>query len=143
VERAAAWLLAVQNPDGGWGETCYSYNDESFAGAGRSTASQTAWAALALQKAGLGRHPACGRGLDWLRKHETGGTWDEPEYTGTGFPRDFYINYHLYRHLFPTMALARDRAQRAVAALSSAGVPAAEGSRPRLPDRANLAIGRR
>lgn len=143
VERAAAWLLAVQNPDGGWGETCYSYNDESFAGAGRSTASQTAWAALALQKSGLGRHPACGRGLDWLREHETGGTWDEPEYTGTGFPRDFYINYHLYRHLFPTMALARDRAQRAVTPSFSAGVPAVEGFRPRIPDRANLAIGRR
>jgi len=135
VDRATAWLLGDQNPDGGWGETCYSYNDESFAGIGRSTASQTAWAALALQKAGLGRHPACRRGLDWLRAHEAGGTWDEPEYTGTGFPRDFYINYHLYRHLFPTMALARDRALHADAA--------ADGRRQETHDRGNLAIGRR
>jgi squalene-hopene/tetraprenyl-beta-curcumene cyclase len=142
IDRAAAWLLGVQNRDGGWGETCCSYNDESLAGTGRSTASQTAWAALALQKAGLGGQPACRRGLDWLRDHEAGGTWDEPEYTGTGFPGDFYINYHLYRHLFPTMALARDvreesgRARRLERESGSA-------VRQRTQDRANLAIGRR
>jgi squalene-hopene/tetraprenyl-beta-curcumene cyclase len=109
IARAGEWMLGVQNPDGGWGETCHSYADESFAGVGPSTPSQTAWAVLSLQKAGLGSHPACARGLAWLRLHQAGGTWDEPEYTGTGFPRDFYINYHLYRHVFPTMALARDR----------------------------------
>jgi squalene-hopene/tetraprenyl-beta-curcumene cyclase len=108
IERAAGWLLAVQNPDGGWGETCYSYNDASFAGIGVSAPSQTAWAAVSLQLAGLGSHPACQRGLAFLRDHQTEGTWHEPEYTGTGFPRDFYINYHLYRHLFPTLALAGD-----------------------------------
>jgi len=73
-----------------------------------SAPSQTAWAAVSLQLAGLGSHPACQRGLAFLRDHQTEGTWHEPEYTGTGFPRDFYINYHLYRHLFPTLALAGD-----------------------------------
>lgn len=107
IERAVEWLLGVQNRDGGWGESCHSYADESFAGIGESTASQTAWAVLALQIAGRLQHPAVERGLAYLRrKQRTDGTWDEPECTGTGFPRDFYINYHLYRHLFPTMALA-------------------------------------
>jgi squalene-hopene/tetraprenyl-beta-curcumene cyclase len=106
IERATSWLLTHQNEDGGWGESCYSYDDPSFAGVGVSTASQTAWAIIALQLGGKGNHPACSRGLDYLRDHQVDGTWDEPEYTGTGFPRDFYINYHLYRHLFPIMALA-------------------------------------
>ena len=109
VKRGTDWLLPVQNPDGGWGESCHSYVDESTAGVGRSTASQTAWAALALQAAGLGEHPTCRAGLDFLRERQVDGTWDEPEHTGTGFPRDFYINYHLYRHVFPTMALAGAR----------------------------------
>jgi squalene-hopene/tetraprenyl-beta-curcumene cyclase len=109
VKRGTDWLLPVQNPDGGWGESCHSYLDESTAGVGRSTASQTAWAALALQAAGLGEHPTCRAGLDFLRERQVDGTWDEPEHTGTGFPRDFYINYHLYRHVFPTMALAGAR----------------------------------
>ncbi len=107
VDRAAAWLLSVQNPDGGWGESCHSYVDESFAGIGRSTPSQTAWAVLALQFAGQAQHPGVQRGLAYLcERQRRDGTWDEPECTGTGFPGDFYINYHLYRHLFPTMALA-------------------------------------
>jgi squalene-hopene/tetraprenyl-beta-curcumene cyclase len=109
IERAADWLLTVQNADGGWGESCHSYADESFAGIGASTASQTAWAVLGLQLAGRAQHPAVEAGLAYLCKRQRDdGTWDEPECTGTGFPRDFYINYHLYRHLFPTMALAMD-----------------------------------
>ncbi len=109
VERGTAWLLGVQNSDGGWGESCHSYVDESFAGVGKSTASQTAWAVNALQIAGLAQHPATQRGLSFLCERQLpSGTWDEPECTGTGFPRDFYINYHLYRHLFPMMALAVD-----------------------------------
>ncbi|MGA7355413.1 MAG: prenyltransferase/squalene oxidase repeat-containing protein, partial [Candidatus Cybelea sp.] len=107
VARAADWLISVQNEDGGWGETCHSYADETFAGIGRSTPSQTAWAVLALQLAGRAQHPAVERGLTYLcERQRYDGTWDEPECTGTGFPGDFYINYHLYRHLFPTMALA-------------------------------------
>jgi squalene-hopene/tetraprenyl-beta-curcumene cyclase len=105
VRRAVEWLVGVQNPDGGWGESCHSYEDESFAGVGVSTASQTAWAVMSLQRTGHGEHPACRRGLDFLRERQDGGTWLEPEYTGTGFPRDFYLNYGMYRHLFPTMAL--------------------------------------
>jgi squalene-hopene/tetraprenyl-beta-curcumene cyclase len=113
LERGAAWLLGVQNPDGGWGESCHSYVDESFAGVGPSTASQTAWAVMTLQDAGLGREPACRRGIAFLRDRQDGGTWDEPQHTATGFPGDFYLNYHLYRHLFPTLALARDSVQDA------------------------------
>jgi squalene-hopene/tetraprenyl-beta-curcumene cyclase len=110
IERGAQWLLTVQNRDGGWGETCHSYVDESFAGVGKSTASQTAWGVNALQIAGHAEDPATQRGLTWLcDRQRPDGTWDEPECTGTGFPRDFYINYHLYRHVFPVMALAADR----------------------------------
>ncbi len=111
IDRAVAWLVSVQNEDGGWGESCHSYADESFAGVGTSTPSQTAWAVLALQIAGQPQHSAAQRGLAYLcDRQRRDGTWDEAEYTGTGFPRDFYINYHLYRHIFPTMALAMDAA---------------------------------
>jgi squalene-hopene/tetraprenyl-beta-curcumene cyclase len=106
LEKGAAWLITRQNTDGGWGESCYSYEDSSFAGVGESTPSQTAWAILALQAAGRGQHDACLRGLTYLRETQVDGTWEEREHTGTGFPRDFYLNYHLYRHIFPTMALA-------------------------------------
>ncbi len=108
--RAIRWLLDRQNADGGWGETCHSYVDTSFAGIGTSAPSQTAWAVMSLQYAGLGQEEACLRGLNFLRDRQIGGTWDEPQFTGTGFPRDFYINYHLYRHVFPTMALASEHA---------------------------------
>lgn len=121
VDRAAAWLLAVQNADGGWGESCHSYEDASFAGVGRSTPSQTAWAILALQAAGLANHPAVDRGINYLVSHQVDGTWNEPEYTGTGFPRDFYLNYHLYRHLFPTLALANYVQRRESSALAATG----------------------
>ena len=111
VQRGAAWLTSVQNVDGGWGESCHSYVDESFAGVGASTPSQTGWAVHALQQAGQGRSPAARRGLAFLEKSQRpDGTWDEPYHTGTGFPGDFYINYHMYRHLFPLIALAYDRA---------------------------------
>ena len=123
IARAAAWVISKQNADGGWGETCHSYVDESFAGIGTSTASQTAWAVMTLQWAGMGSHPAARRGLDFLREGQRAdGTWDEPHFTGTGFPRDFYLNYHMYRHLFPTMALAMDSKQTAFTGTEQAGV---------------------
>jgi len=87
-----------------------SYDDPGRAGRGESTASQTAWALLALLAAGEGdeESTAVGRGVQWLIDHQReDGTWDEPQYTGTGFPRDFYINYHLYRLVFPVTALGR------------------------------------
>ena len=113
VARAVQWMIGKQNADGGWGESCHSYVDETFAGIGASTPSQTAWAVMTLQWAGMGNHPAAQRGLDYLRDAQRAdGTWDEPYCTGTGFPRDFYLNYHMYRHLFPTMALAMDARYR-------------------------------
>ncbi|HEV2261498.1 MAG TPA: squalene--hopene cyclase [Candidatus Rubrimentiphilum sp.] len=111
IDRATAWIVAMQNSDGGWGESCHSYVDESFAGIGDSTPSQTAWAVMTLQWAGIGDHAAAQRGLRFLQERQRAdGTWDEPHFTGTGFPRDFYLNYHMYRHLFPAMALAMNRA---------------------------------
>jgi len=107
LRRAAAWLEEIQNPDGGWGEDGRSYEDAAWIGRGPSTASQTAWALIALHALGE-RTPAVERGLAWLVKTQReDGTWDEPEYTGTGFPGHFYINYHLYRLSFPLMALGR------------------------------------
>lgn len=111
MERACSFLRWTQNADAGWGETCHSYVDPSFAGIGESTASQTAWAVLTFQVAGHGDDPAAQAGLGFLRERQVDGTWDEPLYTGTGFPRDFYLNYHLYRHVFPTMALAMAHAR--------------------------------
>jgi squalene-hopene/tetraprenyl-beta-curcumene cyclase len=106
IDRGVAWLVRRQNADGGWGETCRSYKDDTFAGVGTSTPSQTAWAVISLQLAGLSHLSACRRGIEYLRTTQVDGTWPEPHYTGTGFPGDFYINYNLYRHLFPLLALA-------------------------------------
>jgi squalene-hopene/tetraprenyl-beta-curcumene cyclase len=107
LQRAAAWLVAHQNADGGWGEDLRSYDGAAWRGRGTSTASQTAWALLALL-AVRHRGPAVDGGVQFLvRTQRPDGTWDEPEFTGTGFPGDFYINYHLYRQVFPVMALGR------------------------------------
>ena len=107
IRRAVGWLEAHQNDDGGWGEDPRSYADRRWVGRGASTASQTAWALLALHAAGE-RSAAVARGVAWLaRTQRSDGSWDEPHYTGTGFPLDYYINYHLYRLTFPVMALGR------------------------------------
>ncbi len=108
IRRAVGWLEGHQNEDGGWGEDPRSYDDPAWIGRGPSTASQTAWALLALHAAGQTGSPALGCGVDWLvSTQRADGTWDEPQYTGTGFPSDYYINYHLYRLVFPIMALGR------------------------------------
>jgi squalene-hopene/tetraprenyl-beta-curcumene cyclase len=107
IRRAVAWLERHQNDDGGWGEDCRSYDDPAWIGRGESTASQTGWALIALHAAGE-RGAAVERGLAWLASTQRAdGSWDEPQYTGTGFPGDFLINYGLYRQVFPLMALGR------------------------------------
>jgi len=108
IRAAVGWLARHQNPDGGWGEDLRSYVDAAWIGRGESTASQTAWALLALLAAGGRDADATERGVAWLADQQRpDGTWEEPWYTGTGFPGDFYINYHLYRHVFPLSALGR------------------------------------
>jgi squalene-hopene/tetraprenyl-beta-curcumene cyclase len=107
IGDAVRWLEEHQNSDGGWGEDVRSYRDSSWIGEGASTASQTAWALLALEAAGQ-RSSAAERGVQWLvDTQRPDGSWDEPQYTGTGFPGYFYINYHLYRAVFPISALGR------------------------------------
>jgi squalene-hopene/tetraprenyl-beta-curcumene cyclase len=129
VRRALDWLKQCQNEDGGWGESVASYADRSLMGQGESTASQTAWALMGLLGY-LGPDEACvRRGVQWLLKNQRpaaavpgsqesyesgvripaakGGTWTEEHFTGTGFPKHFYLRYHLYAHYFPMMALGR------------------------------------
>ncbi|HEY7491152.1 MAG TPA: squalene--hopene cyclase [Candidatus Tectomicrobia bacterium] len=115
VQQAVQWLMAHQNADGGWGESCASYEDPvTYRGMGVSTASQTAWALMGLLAAGEARHTAVARGVDFLLRTQTAaGTWYEPEFTGTGFPKYFFIKYHMYQHYFPLMALARYRSSMA------------------------------
>ena len=111
VRKSVAWLLAIQNPDGGWGEDERSY-DLDYRGhrASPSTASQTAWALLGLMAAGELRHPAVARGIAYLLQTQNNdGCWEEERYTATGFPRVFYLRYHGYRKFFPLWALARYR----------------------------------
>ncbi|TVL93063.1 squalene--hopene cyclase [Streptomyces sp. SAJ15] len=108
IRRAVAWLERVQNEDGGWGEDQRSYRDPEWIARGPSTASQTAWALLALLAAGERESKAVERAVTWLTDTQlSDGSWDEPQFTGTGFPWDFSINYHLYRQVFPVTALGR------------------------------------
>jgi squalene-hopene/tetraprenyl-beta-curcumene cyclase len=109
--KAVAWLESIQNPDGGWGEDAVSYRLD-YRGLERAptTASQTAWALLALMAAGEVGNPVVDRGVAYLIATQTEkGLWDEQRYTATGFPRVFYLRYHGYPKFFPLWALARYR----------------------------------
>jgi squalene-hopene/tetraprenyl-beta-curcumene cyclase len=108
VRRAVRWLLRHQNPDGGWGESMRSYEEPRHKGEGASTPTQTAWALMGLMAAGKVNAPAVRQGAQYLLRRQTkDGTWEQPEWSGTGFPRVFYLNYHGYRHYFPLMALGQ------------------------------------
>ncbi len=115
IQQAAEWIRMVQNADGGWGESCLSYDEPNQRGVGPSTPSQTAWAVLGLLSAGDKRSDSVAKGVRWLLERQMrDGGWDESMgdgqtkqaiYTGTGFPRVFYLAYHLYRDYFPLLAL--------------------------------------
>ncbi len=116
AQRAVEWLRGVQNPDGGFGESIASYDDPTRQGQGTSTPSQTAWALIGLLAAAAPEpnarcsDPAVVRAIKYLlATQKPDGSWDEAEFTGTGFPRVFYLKYHLYRNYFPLYALARYR----------------------------------
>ena len=134
IQKTAEWLLQKQNTDGGWGEVCGSYMDDTLRGVGPSTPSQTAWALMALLAMNThANDDAIRRGVDWLLRTQKENTWEQEAYTGTGFPgygvgerirldgntaalaqgrelaRGFMINYNMYRHYFPLMALGRAR----------------------------------
>lgn len=108
IVRAVGWLKSKQQPSGGWGETADSYADPSLRGQGETTPSQTAWALMGLMAAGEIDSAAVRRGIHYLlESQKADGNWDEEPFTGTGFPKVFYLKYHMYRTYFPLMALAR------------------------------------
>jgi squalene-hopene/tetraprenyl-beta-curcumene cyclase len=109
-QRAVTWLRAVQNSDGGFGESCRSYDDPGLKARGHSTASQTAWALIGLLAAGEISEPAVKQAVSYLLDQQReNGTWAEAAHTGTGFPGVFYLKYHLYPNVFPLYAMARYR----------------------------------
>jgi squalene-hopene/tetraprenyl-beta-curcumene cyclase len=108
VVAGVNWLIEHQQSSGGWGESPETYARPDLRGQGTTTASQTAWALLGLMAAGYGRHPAVARGIEYLlRAQRDDGTWDEPQFTGTGFPQVFYLRYHYYPIYFPLLALSK------------------------------------
>ncbi|MGA2026639.1 MAG: squalene--hopene cyclase [Syntrophobacteraceae bacterium] len=108
IRAAMHWLKDHQNADGGWGETCGSYKLPELRGQGPSTASQTAWALMGLLAGNEEKSPEVSKGIQYLlRNQKPDGTWDEVYFTGTGFPKHFYIRYHNYRNCFPLMALGQ------------------------------------
>jgi squalene-hopene/tetraprenyl-beta-curcumene cyclase len=116
AQRAAGWLRDVQNTDGGYGESIASYNNESLKAKSESTASQTAWGLIGLlaasecKDAGESKDLSINRAVEFLlQDQQPNGSWEEAPFTGTGFPKVFYLKYHLYRDYFPVYALARCR----------------------------------
>ncbi|MEO0965347.1 MAG: prenyltransferase/squalene oxidase repeat-containing protein [Planctomycetota bacterium] len=115
VQKAGRWLKSVQKPDGSFGESPDTYEDPALKGTGPSTASQTAWGAMAMQTIFGADDPDVARAIDWLAASQNDdGSWDEKWFTGTGFPRVFYLRYHGYRQYFPVMAIGRFLAERSV-----------------------------
>ncbi|HEY6894051.1 MAG TPA: squalene--hopene cyclase, partial [Rhodanobacteraceae bacterium] len=109
-ERAAKWLVEKQNADGGWGELQDSYEDPMLKGVGPSTPSQTAWAIIGLLAAGKTECDAVRRGVEYLlRTQRSDGSWFDETWTATGFPKVFYLRYHLYATYFPLWALSEYR----------------------------------
>jgi squalene-hopene/tetraprenyl-beta-curcumene cyclase len=110
IVKAFRWLNSVQNPDGGWGETCQTYSDPTQRGKGPSTASQTAWVLIGMSAIGQAASSSVRDGIEFLlQTQQKDGSWEEPDYTGTGFPKVFYLRYDLYRIYFPLISLARYR----------------------------------
>ena len=110
IRRGVAWLDSVQDASGGFGEDIRSYHEPAWRGRGTPTASQTAWGLLGYVAGGAAESEPAQRAADWLcASQEPNGDWSEEHYTGTGFPTDFMIRYHLYRLYFPVMALGRLR----------------------------------
>jgi squalene-hopene/tetraprenyl-beta-curcumene cyclase len=136
--RARDWLRATQNTDGGFGESLRSYNDSKWRGRGRSTASQTAWGLIGLLAVCPPTDPAVTAAVRYLTKTQNeDGTWDESEFTGTGFPGVFYLKYHLYRISFPLYALAHYRNLKEGITEFSAFKPGPNGFKHRELHRAN------
>jgi squalene-hopene/tetraprenyl-beta-curcumene cyclase len=107
ILRGRDWLESCQNSDGGWGETCATYENPATKGIGESTASQTAWAVMGICACGDLDRPSIQRGLRYLlSSQQSDGSWEEPQTTGTGFPGVFYLKYDMYRQNFPLLALA-------------------------------------
>ena len=137
IQRAGAWLKSVQQADGSFGESANSYVDSTLMGQGPSTASQTSWGAMALLAVYGAEDPDVLRALEWLADTQLDadaaadpsrnpdrdpcGSWSETEFTGTGFPKVFYLRYHLYRLYFPVMALGRFLKAHGVSNQSGAG----------------------
>ena len=122
IRRAVDWLCRHQQPDGGWGESPRSYEDSAWVGRGEPTASQTAWAVAALAVAGHGNPEPLARGVDWLlRRQKPDGSWEETAFTGTGFPKVFYLRYHYYPIYFPLLAMSHVLRNRDAAAQGVGG----------------------
>lgn len=137
VQRGLGWLLAVQQPDGAFGEDCASYRDPAMRGRGLATPSQTAWGLQGLCAAGEAGSAAAARAARWLCEHQgDDGLWHDQRFTGTGFPGDFYIRYHGYAAYFPAAALGRYRRMRpAPGPRPAVGIPVHLGRRSTAPER--------
>ena len=110
ILRGMNWLESCQNGDGGWGETCATYDNPKLKGQGESTPSQTAWALMGIIAASDHLRPSMRHGVEYLHRTQSpDGSWAEDHITGTGFPKVFYLKYDMYRNSWPLLALATYR----------------------------------